>query len=136
MKYLLPGPHVGQPWARISIICLSMTQLNTKADKHTWLFSFPCNTYIQCNKLFLSAGFISIVRSDLYRVATRHSVVLYRAHVSKANAFVAGAKTRDNGGGTIRFYIIASNTVSGFSSYGIRRKSPQKSQLHQTSVIT
>jgi hypothetical protein len=40
IKYLPPGPHVGQPWARISIICLSMTQLNTKADKQTWLFSF------------------------------------------------------------------------------------------------
>jgi hypothetical protein len=133
-KYLPPGPHVDQPWARISIIYLSMTQLNTKADKQTWIFSFLCNTYVQCNRLLLSAGFISIVRSDLYRAATRHSVVIYRARVSKANAFIGGTKNRNKGGKTACFYITFSNTVSDFSSYGIRRK--PKNQLHQTSVIT
>jgi len=33
IKYHLPGRHVGQPWAKISIISLSMAQLNTIADR-------------------------------------------------------------------------------------------------------
>jgi hypothetical protein len=32
-KYLPPGQHVGQPWAKISIIRLSMAQLNTIAGR-------------------------------------------------------------------------------------------------------
>ena len=70
------------------------------------------------NSLLLSTGFISIVRSDLYRAVTQHSVVIYKAHVSRANAFAGEGENEKQGGKrkTSCFYIIPCNTVSGFFS--------------------
>jgi hypothetical protein len=69
-----------------------------------------CNTYVRCNRLLLSTGFISIVRSDLYRAVARHSVI-YRVHVSKTNALVGGAKKEKQGGKKQRVFVLYSLTL-------------------------
>jgi hypothetical protein len=73
-KYLHPGPHVGQPWASISILCLSVTQLNTSSDKQTWLFSLPYYTYTQCNRfLLISRIYLHCKERSIQRTATQVS---------------------------------------------------------------
>ena len=57
IKHLPPGPHVCQPWARISIICLSVTQLNTKADRRGYfrfLVTLIYNATVYCYQPDLS----------------------------------------------------------------------------------